>query len=174
MNVPLWLWLATIGGLVAIILADLFLVDHKPHAVTVREATRWVLFYVALRRRVRDRAVVVRRRRRRPGSSSPATSPSTRCRSTTCSSSSIIMAAFEVPAVHQHRVLLVGIVIALVMRGVFIAVGAAAISAFSWVFYLFAAVLIVTAVNVARQGTDARRGVLGERAPAADAPGRSR
>jgi hypothetical protein len=47
-NVPLWLWLATIGGLAAIILADLFLVDHKPHAVTAREATRWVLFYVAL------------------------------------------------------------------------------------------------------------------------------
>ena len=39
----------------------------------------------------------------------------------------IIMAAFKVPAEHQHRVLLVGIVIALVMRGVFIAVGAAAI-----------------------------------------------
>ena len=53
---------------------------------------------------------------------------------------------------HQHRVLLVGIVIALVMRGGFIAVGAAAIHAFSWVFYLFAAVLVVTAVNVARQG----------------------
>ena len=66
----------------------------------------------------------------------------------------LIMAAFRVPAVHQHRVLLVGIVIALVMRGAFIAVGAAAIQAFSWVFYLFAAVLIVTAVNVARQGTD--------------------
>ena len=66
----------------------------------------------------------------------------------------IIMAAFKVPAVHQHRVLLVGIVIALVMRGVFIAVGAAAINAFSWVFYLFAAVLIVTAVNLARQGSE--------------------
>ena len=39
---------------------------------------------------------------------------------------------------HQHRVLLVGIVIALVMRGIFIAVGAAAIAAFSWVFYVFA------------------------------------
>ena len=50
--------------------------------------------------------------------------------------------------------LLVGIVIALVMRGAFIAVGAAAIHAFSWVFYLFAVVLIVTAVNLARQGTE--------------------
>ena len=64
------------------------------------------------------------------------------------------MSAFEVPAEHQHRVLLVGIVIALVMRGIFIAVGAAAIPAFSWVFYLFAVVLIVTAVNLARQGTE--------------------
>jgi tellurite resistance protein TerC len=63
------------------------------------------------------------------------------------------MAAFRVPAEHQHRVLLIGIVIALVMRGVFIAVGAAAIQTFSWVFYVFAAVLIVTAVNLVRQGT---------------------
>jgi tellurite resistance protein TerC len=51
-------------------------------------------------------------------------------------------------------VLLVGIVIALVMRGLFIAVGAAAISAFSWVFYIFAAILVITAVNLVRQGTD--------------------
>ncbi len=48
MNVPTWLWFATIGGLIAIIVADLLLVDHKPHAVGIREATRWVLFYVAL------------------------------------------------------------------------------------------------------------------------------
>jgi len=66
----------------------------------------------------------------------------------------IIMGAFAVPAEHQHRVLLVGIVIALVMRGMFIAVGAAAISAFSWVFYIFAAILVITAVNLVRQGTD--------------------
>ncbi|MGH3588021.1 MAG: TerC/Alx family metal homeostasis membrane protein, partial [Pseudonocardia sp.] len=53
---------------------------------------------------------------------------------------------------HQHRVLLVGIVIALVMRGLFIAVGAAAINALSWIFYLFAAFLIYTAINMIRQG----------------------
>ncbi len=75
---------------------------------------------------------------------------------------------------HQHRVLLVGIVIALVMRGAFIAVGAAAIQAFSWVFYLFAAVLIVTAVNVARQGTDHDEEFTENAAAAADAPGRCR
>ena len=48
MSVPTWLWFVTIGGLLAVILADLLLVNHRPHAVTVREATRWVLFYVAL------------------------------------------------------------------------------------------------------------------------------
>ena len=50
--------------------------------------------------------------------------------------------------------LLVGIMIALVLRGAFIAVGAAVIAAFSWVFYLFGAFLVVTAVNLARQGTE--------------------
>jgi tellurite resistance protein TerC len=152
-NVPVWLWFATIGGLVAIILADLFLVDRKPHAVTIKEATRWVLFYVALAvlfglgiwffaggafageffagyiteysLSVDNLFVFV-----------------------------IIMAAFSVPAEHQHRVLLVGIVIALIMRGIFIAIGAAAIAAFSWVFYLFAAILVITAINLARQGTE--------------------
>ena len=65
----------------------------------------------------------------------------------------IIMSAFAVPAQYQHRVLLVGIVFALVLRGVFIAVGAAAIAAFSWVFYLFAVVLVVTAVKLLRDST---------------------
>jgi tellurite resistance protein TerC len=153
LNVPTWLWFATIGGLLAIILADLFLVDHKPHAVTIKEATHWVIFYVALAvlfglgvwffagggyageffagyiteysLSVDNLFVFV-----------------------------IIMTAFAVPAVHQHRVLLVGIVIALIMRGIFIAVGAAAINAFSWVFYLFAAILVWTAVSLARQGTE--------------------
>ena len=46
----------------------------------------------------------------------------------------IIMSTFAVPRIYQQKVLLIGIVLALVMRGVFIAVGAAAISAYSWVF----------------------------------------
>ena len=152
MNVPIWLWFATIGGLVAIILADLFVAGRTPHTVTMREATRWVILYVALAvlfglgiwffagggfageffagyiteysLSVDNLFVFV-----------------------------VIMGAFSVPSEYQHRVLLVGIVIALVMRGIFIAVGAAAIAAFSWVFYLFAAILIITAVNLAREGT---------------------
>jgi tellurite resistance protein TerC len=47
-----------------------------------------------------------------------------------------------------------GIVIAILLRGIFIAVGAAAINAFSWVFYLFGAFLIYTAVKLAKSGDD--------------------
>jgi len=153
MTVPTWLWLVTIGGLTAVILLDLLVVGRRPHAVTVAEATRWVLFYVAL-------AVAF-------GAGIWLFAGGTYAGEffagyiTEYSLSVdnlfvfvIIMAAFKVPAIYQHRVLLVGIVIALIMRGIFIAVGAAAINAFSWVFYLFAAVLIVTAINLARQGPE--------------------
>ncbi|MEU4316437.1 TerC family protein [Nocardia sp. NPDC024068] len=63
----------------------------------------------------------------------------------------IIMSTFAVPRIYQQKVLLIGIVVALAMRGVFIAVGAAAISAFSWVFYLFGLFLVYTAVKLLRE-----------------------
>ncbi|AVH22997.1 TerC family protein [Nocardia cyriacigeorgica] len=63
----------------------------------------------------------------------------------------IIMSTFAVPRMYQQKVLLIGIVVALLMRGVFIAVGAAAISAFSWVFYLFGLFLVYTAVKLLRE-----------------------
>jgi tellurite resistance protein TerC len=62
----------------------------------------------------------------------------------------IIMASFQVPSEHQHKVLLFGIVLALVLRGAFIAVGAALIEAFVGVFFLFGAFLIYTAIQLAR------------------------
>ena len=62
----------------------------------------------------------------------------------------IIMASFNVPKIHQQQALLVGIVLALVFRGVFIALGAVAIERFSWIFYVFGAFLVYTAVKLAR------------------------
>ncbi|WES62797.1 TerC family protein [Microbacter sp. GSS18] len=61
----------------------------------------------------------------------------------------LVMTAFAVPKMYQQKVLLIGIVIALVMRGAFIAVGAALIANFSWVFYLFGALLLVLAYRQA-------------------------
>jgi tellurite resistance protein TerC len=62
----------------------------------------------------------------------------------------IIMASFKVPKKYQQQALLVGIILALVFRGIFIALGAVAINQFSWVFYLFGAFLVYTAINLAR------------------------
>ena len=64
----------------------------------------------------------------------------------------IIMAKFGVPKELQQSALLVGIVLALIMRGIFIAVGAAAINNFSWIFYLFGLFLLWTAYKLASGG----------------------
>ena len=63
----------------------------------------------------------------------------------------VIMSRLSVPRELQQSALLIGIVLALVLRGIFIAVGAAAIQEFSWVFYVFGLFLVVTAVNLVRE-----------------------
>jgi tellurite resistance protein TerC len=63
----------------------------------------------------------------------------------------VIMASFKVPRIYQQKLLLIGIVMALAMRAVFIAAGAAAINTFSWVFYVFGIFLIGTALKLARE-----------------------
>src|SRR6478735_5040229 len=62
----------------------------------------------------------------------------------------IIMASFNVPKKYQQQALLVGIILALIFRGVFIAIGAVAINQFSWIFYIFGAFLIYTAASLLR------------------------
>ncbi len=62
----------------------------------------------------------------------------------------LLLGAFAVPAALQQRVLLSGIIGALVLRGLFIAVGAAALSAFDWVFLVFGLVLVVTGAKLLR------------------------
>src|SRR4051794_3804621 len=62
----------------------------------------------------------------------------------------IIMARFRVPRPLQQEALMVGIIVALVLRGIFILLGAAVISRFTWVFYLFGAFLVYTAINLVR------------------------
>ncbi|ADU01308.1 MULTISPECIES: TerC family protein [Mycolicibacterium] len=62
----------------------------------------------------------------------------------------IIMASFKVPRIYQQQALLVGIILALIFRGIFIALGAVAIEQFSWVFYLFGAFLLYTAIKLVK------------------------
>ncbi|MBC3191587.1 TerC family protein [Pseudonocardia sp. C8] len=150
MNVPLWLWLVTIGAFVVVIGADLWLNDHKPHAVTLGEVTRWVVFYIALAVAFGLGVWYF------AGGTFAGEFFAGYLTEYSLSVDNlfvflIIMSAFKVPVVHQHKVLLVGIVIALLMRSIFIAAGAAVIERFSWVFYLFAAFLIYTAFSLVKQ-----------------------
>src|SRR6476620_5023196 len=62
----------------------------------------------------------------------------------------IIMASFNVPKKYQQQALLVGIILALIFRGIFIAIGAVAINEFSWVFSIFGAFLLYTAIGLVR------------------------
>ncbi|AGM07722.1 TerC family protein [Amycolatopsis keratiniphila] len=149
MSVPLWLWIATVGGLLALIALDLVIVDRKPHEVTTGEAARWVIFYIAVAIAFGVGVWVF-------AGHEPGVQFFTGYITEYSLSVDnlfifmIIMTSFKVPAIHQHRVLLIGILLALAMRSVFIAVGAALIAQFVWVFFLFGAVLIWTAISMVR------------------------
>ena len=144
------IWFVTIGALVLILVIDLAIAARKgPHTIGVGEATRWVLFYVALAVAFGIGLAVV------AGGQSSSEFFAGYLTEYSLSVDNlfvfvIIMASFQVPSEHQHKVLLFGIVLALVLRGAFIAVGAALIEAFVGVFFLFGAFLIYTAIQLAR------------------------
>ncbi|OLT43980.1 tellurium resistance protein TerC [Saccharomonospora sp. CUA-673] len=150
MNVPFWIWAATVGGLIALLVMDLVIVDRKPHEVTTGEAARWVTFYVAVAVLFGIGVWVL------AGQGSGVEFFTGYITEYSLSVDNlfifmVIMASFKVPAIHQHRVLLIGIVIALAMRSVFIAIGAWAIAQVVWIFFLFGAFLIFTAINMVRK-----------------------
>ncbi len=147
MNVPAWLWAVTLIGIIGVITLDLVIVDRRPHPFGPKEATRWVIFYVGLAALF---AVFI------GWYFGIAYSGEFIAGYLTEYSLSVdnlfvflvIMTSFAVPAAYQHRVLLVGIVIALILRGILIVVGAELIARFSGIFYLFGAFLLFTAWKV--------------------------
>ena len=149
MELPVWFEIATFVGLTVLLLADLALVVRRPHEPSVREATAWVVFYVALALVFGLVVLAVTN-----------TQFATEFYAGWLTEYSlsvdnlfvfvIIMARFQVPRKLQQEVLMVGIIIALVLRGVFILLGAAAIERFTWVFYIFGAFLVYTAINLVR------------------------
>ncbi len=147
MTVPGWLWAATIVGLIAVITIDLILVDRRPHPFTHRDATKWVIFYVACAA-VFAVFVSVYFGPQYGGEFVAGYLTEYSLSVDNLFVFLVIMTSFAVPAELQHRVLLVGIVIALVLRGVLIVVGAELIARFEGTFYLFGAFLLFTAWKV--------------------------
>src|SRR2546423_1022602 len=149
MFVPFWVWAVTVGGLLALMALDLVIVDRRPHEVKTAEAARWVVFYVACAVAF---GIVVWLTAGHDHGVQFFTGYITEYSLSVDNLFifMVIMASFKVPVIHQHRVLLVGILLALAMRSVFIAIGAALIEQFVWVFFLFGAVLVWTAISMLR------------------------
>lgn len=148
MHVPLWVWGTTVAGILALLVFDFFAHVRSPHEPSLKEAGGWSIFYVAIalifgaglwqvwgsQRGVEYFAGYVTEKSLSVDNLFVFV---------------IIMAAFDVPKAFQQKVLLVGVIIALVLRAIFIALGAAAIENFSWVFYIFGFFLLYTAYSLA-------------------------
>jgi tellurite resistance protein TerC len=148
-DLPAWFAIATFVGLTALLLADLAFVARRPHEPSVKESALWVSFYVALALIFGLVLLVVANR-----------TSATEFYAGWLTEYSlsvdnlfvfvIIMARFRVPRHLQQHALMVGILIALVLRGMFILAGATLIERFTWLFYFFGAFLIYTAINLVR------------------------
>jgi len=149
--VSLPVWIVTVAVLTAIVVLDLLVIAQRQRIVSVKDATRWVIFYIALAALFAVGLFLFG-----PGQSG---SEFVAGYITEYSLSIdnlfvfvIIMAKFAVPALAQDKVLYIGIVVSLILRAVFIAAGAAAVAEASWVFYILGAFLIYTAIRLALEG----------------------
>jgi tellurite resistance protein TerC len=152
-DVPTWVWLVTAGVTLVVFAFDLVVIGRRPHEPSMKECATYLSIYVGL-------AVVFGLGIWWAAGGTPALEFYSGWLVEYSLSIDnlfifiIIMAKFAVPRELQQFALMVGIVMALVMRAIFIAVGAAAINNFSWVFYLFGIFLVWTAVKLAREGAE--------------------
>ncbi|MEU7871424.1 TerC family protein [Dactylosporangium sp. NPDC049140] len=151
MTVTALVWAATLAGVGVMLLVDLAIVARRPHEPSVRESAIWVSVYIALAL-LFGLFVLAMWGRDAAGAFYAGWLTEYSLSADNLIVFVIILGRFRVPRAQQQRVLMVGIVLALVLRGGFIAAGAAAISRFSWVFYIFSLFLVYTAVKLATQG----------------------
>ena len=149
LNVSLTVWLVTLGLIVGMILLDLFTVSAKPHEVKFKEAASWSVFYIAIAIAFGIWVWVVY----------SATFGTEYFAAYLIEKSlsvdnvfvfAIILAQFAVPSIYQQRVLLIGVILALVFRAIFIAIGAAALATFAFTFVIFGGILIYTGIGLFR------------------------
>ena len=152
MDVPLWAWLAVLGVIIVMLAVDL-IAHRDAHVIGLREAASWSIFWVLsgitfgiiiwslygadfgqqyFAGFVIEKSLAV----------------------DNVFVWAIIFASFGVPAKYQHRVLFLGVLGALVFRGIFIALGATLINNFAWILYFFAALLVFTGIQMLRHRND--------------------
>src|SRR5215468_8088012 len=108
MVIPAWVWLATIAGLLLLLAIDLVIVDRKPHEVTVGEAARWVIFYIACGV-LFGIGIWMFSNGTHAGEYFAGYITEYSLSVDNLFIFLVIMSAFKVPAIHQHKVLLIGI-----------------------------------------------------------------
>ncbi|GAA3627209.1 TerC family protein [Microbacterium awajiense] len=153
LELPLWFEIGSLVVLTLILIADLLIILKRPHIPSTRESTLWVVFYVTLALVFAVLMWIF------AGGEYAGQFVAGWLTEYSLSIDNLfvfvlIMTQFSVPRRYQQEVLMVGIIIALVLRGLFILAGAAIIEQFSWVFYIFGAFLVWTAIRQAFPGGD--------------------
>ncbi len=147
MNVTLLTWAIVVGAIFALIIIDLLTISRKPHDVKFKEAAGWSIFYIGI-------AIIFGIWVWQTAGSEFGTEYFAAYLVEKSLSVDnlfvfiIILAQFKVPSIYHQRVLMFGVILALVLRAIFIAVGAAALAAFSFTFVIFGAILIWTGIGL--------------------------
>jgi tellurite resistance protein TerC len=147
MNVSLLTWFIVVGAILALIIVDLLTISRKPHEVKFKEAATWSIFYIAIA--IGFGVWVWQTSGSQFGTEYFAAYLVEKSLSVdNLFVFIIILAQFKVPSIYHQRVLMFGVLLALALRAIFIAVGAAALAAFSFTFVIFGAILIWTGVGL--------------------------
>ena len=147
MDVTLLTWALVVGAILLLIVVDLLTVSRKPHDVMFKEAAIWSIFYIGVA--VAFGVWVWQTAGSQFGTEYFAAYLVEKSLSVdNLFVFIIILAQFKVPSIFHQRVLMFGVILALVLRAIFIAVGAAALAAFSFTFVIFGAILIWTGVGL--------------------------
>lgn len=148
LDVPFLLSITTAVGFLLVLVADFWIVDRRPHSFSSKDATKWVLFYILLAAIFGLSLIAI--------FDIEIASQFFAAYLTEYSLSVdnlfvflVIMTSFSVPVELQHRVLLVGVILALFFRAILIFVGVSAINSFQPTFILFGVFLMWTAYKVA-------------------------
>ena len=144
----IWFWVGFVAFILAMLAIDLGVFNRRPHVVSAKEASLWTAVWVGLALLFAGGLLVFE------GSQPALTFLTGYLIEESLSIDNIfvivlIFQYFAVPAQYQHRVLFWGILGALIMRGLFIGLGAALLARFEWIIYVFGALLVVTGVRMA-------------------------
>jgi tellurite resistance protein TerC len=147
-NITPLVWIITIAVTIAFFVYEFFAHVRRPHEPSIGESARWSAFYIGLAL-LFGLAIGLVSGWTYGGEYFAGYLTEKALSIDNLFVFLLVMTGFAVPKIYQQKVLMIGIVIALILRGVFIAVGAALIENFSWVFYLFGALLLVLAYRQA-------------------------